>query len=93
MVAAGGLHGAAFPMHRRLAMIPVWLILGATGLGAAFYGVHELQARLSGGRNIEAPVMVYSARVFVALCGALLAGAVLVKTTAKTRAQRIDRAV
>jgi hypothetical protein len=79
LLAAGGLHGASVRERRRLAAIPVWLTLGASGLGAVFYGVHELQARLSGGRNIEAPVIIYSTGLFLVLCTALSVGLVLTK--------------
>jgi hypothetical protein len=53
------------------ALIPVWFLIGATGLCPVLLAYHQIGALRSGGQIIEAPLIVNGSWVFACLVGLL----------------------
>jgi hypothetical protein len=68
LLGSGAAHVAAVRAGRMAFLIPVWALIGASGMCAVFFAYHQLMvAWLGGGQIIEAPLIEIGAEVFVAL--------------------------
>lgn len=63
LLAAGVAHGVAVEDRRRLTLLPIWFLLGATGMCAAILVFHWLR----GGQHGEAELVIGGSRLFAAL--------------------------
>lgn len=75
--------------ERESPMACQYSLLGASGLGALFFGIHEVQARLAGGRHIEPPAMVFSTWVFAGTAGGLVTRWALSKAVMRHWSHRV----
>ena len=71
LLASGVMHGVAIKPRWSLTLVPVWFLLGATGLCV----VVLLSHRMRGGQYGEAEIIIHGARVFTALAALVIAGA------------------
>ena len=71
LLCAAVAHTVAVRPRWRAALIPAWFLTGVTGLCALFLAYHNIAARLSGGQNIEGPLIVAGSWVFAGLVGLL----------------------
>jgi hypothetical protein len=71
LFASGVTHGVALKPRWSLTLVPVWFLIGATGLCGVVLLIH----RLRGGQYGEAEIIVHGARLFIALVAVVVAGA------------------
>jgi hypothetical protein len=71
LLGAAVAHTMAVRARWRAALIPVWFLIGATGLCALFLAYDQIGVLRSGGQIIEAPVIVTGSWMFAALVGLL----------------------
>ena len=71
LLASGVIHGAAAKPRWSLTLVPVWFLLGATGLCVVVFLIHWLRGGVYG----EAEIIVGGARAFTALVALVVVGA------------------
>ena len=84
LFAAGVTHSVAINPGWSVTLVPVWFLLGATGLCVAVLLIHQVR----GGQYGEAELIIYGARAFTALAALVVAGASTRRLMPRGRAVR-----